>query len=187
MNWLVFVIAAWVSFGLEFGLRDALQLGELNISPHFAVILLVFVAMWAAPGAALSASVIIGIGLDLFYQLKLDDGSDVVVIGPHALGCLLAGYAVINMRALMFRKNVLSIAFLSLVATALMQVVVVALLTARGAYDALVFGPAMAELGQRLGSAVYTGLVAFPLGAMLNVLRGVFRFQFERGSGFRIQ
>jgi len=187
VNWLVFAIAAWATFGLEFGLRDALQLGEMNLSPHFAVILLVFVAMWASPGIALTASVLIGLGLDLFYQLKLDDGGDLVVVGPHALGCLLAGYAVVNMRALMFRKNVLSIAFLSLVATALMQVVVTALLTARASYDPLVFGPAIAELGQRLGSAAYTGLVAFPVGVVLNVLRRLFRFQSERGSGFRIQ
>lgn len=187
MNWLVFAAATWVMFGLEIGLRDALQIGDLNISPHFAVILLVFVAMWASSGAALASGVMIGIGLDLFYQLKLDDGSDVVVIGPHALGCMLAAYAVVNLRALMFRKNVLSIAFLSLVAAALMQIVATALLTARASYDPLVFGPAFGELGQRLGSAVYTAIVAFPLGFVLNLLRGAFRFQSERGSGFRIR
>ena len=187
MNWVVFAIAAWVTLGFEFGLRDALQLGDLNIAPHFAIILLVFVTLWATQGAALTAGLLLGIALDLFYQVKLNDGSDIVVLGPHALGCVLATYAVLNMRALMFRKNVLAIAFLSLVAAALLQVVVTALLTVRGSYDAVEFGSAASELGQRLASALYTGVVALAYGAILTIFRRFFDFQSSRAGGFRIQ
>lgn len=187
MSWVVFAIAAWVTLGLEFGLRDALQLGDLNIAPHFGVVLLVFVTLWAPQRAALASGLLIGVALDLFYQVKTSDGSDVVVLGPHALGCLLAAYAVLNMRALMFRKNVLAIAFLSLVAAALMQVVVAALLTVRASYDVVEFGPAAGELGQRLASAAYTGVVALAYGAILGMFRRFFDFQSTRAGGFRIQ
>lgn len=187
MNWVVFAIAAWITLGFEFGLRDALQLGDLNIAPHFAIILLVFVTLWSTRGAALAAALLLGVALDLFYQVKLNDGSDIVVLGPHALGCLLAAYAVLNLRALMFRKNVLAIAFLSLVAAALAQVVVAALLTAHASYDAVEFGPAASELGQRLASAVYTGVVAIAYGALLGLFRRFFDFQSSRAGGFRIQ
>lgn len=187
MNWVVFAIAAWVTLGLEFGLRDALQLGAVNIAPHFAVILLVFVTLWSSQSAALAAGLLLGVALDLFYQVPLSDASSVVVLGPHALGCMLAAYAVLNMRALMFRKNVLAIAFLSFVAAALMQVVVTAVLAVRGSYDMVEFGSAASELGQRLASAVYTGVVALAYGAVLGLFRRFFDFQSSRAGGFRIQ
>lgn len=187
MNWVAFAIAAWITLGLELGLRDALQLGNLDVAPHFAVILLVFVGLWAAPNAALAAALILGAALDVFFQQKLSDATDIVVLGPNALGGLLAGYTVLNLRAVMFRKNVLSLAFLCLVAGALMTIVATALLAIRSVYDDLLFGPAVAYLGQGLASALYTALLAIPFGFVLNLFRKPFHFQTERGSGFRIQ
>ena len=188
MNWVVFAVALWLFLGLDYGLRDALQVGSLNIAPYFSMILLVFVSMWAAPRAVVIACLAVGVAYDLMFRVGVSGLDEpLVVLGPQALGALLAGYAALNLRGLVYKKNVLAVAFLATVATALSQIVVVALLTARSLWGDALFGSPVAELGQRLGSAAFTGLVAFVVGPLLAALRRLFAFHADTRSGFRIQ
>ncbi|MEO1129086.1 MAG: rod shape-determining protein MreD [Planctomycetota bacterium] len=187
MRWTVFTIAAWITLGLEWGLRDALQLGDVRIAPSFVFVLVVFISLWARQTAAMGACLILGAVVDLLGQLPTSDGTDVVVLGPHALGYLLAGYTVLTLRALMFRRNIISLAFLVLLTGVLAQILVTFLLGVRTVYDNVLFDQPLVELGQRLGSALYSAVLAIPFGAALNVIRPIFGFEADTRRGFRIQ
>lgn len=187
MNWLAFAIAAWVACGFEYGLRDAFRLGETPVAPSFLLILAVFVCLWASPGAVLSACLIIGMLMDFIFLQQIQGTEQwLTILGPHALGLLLGGYAVLNMRALMFRRNALALAFLCIVAGALMHILAWALLYLRGVWGDPVFGGVAGELGYRLAGAVYTGVMALVIGLILGLVRPVFGFPADTKRGFKM-
>lgn len=187
MNWVVFAVVAWLTLGVEVGLRDALAVGQSGVAPSFVVVLLVFVASRAPRGTAVWASLTLGLLLDLTRAPLGPGRAEVVVaIGPYALGCAFAGYAVVTMRALMMRRNPLATAFLAVVASGIMHVVVVALVVAQHIVEAVYTGqPAGAligayapgsQLGVRALMSLYTGVAALPVGAALMVLTPLFGF-----------
>jgi hypothetical protein len=178
MNWIAFLIGGWIVFGLELGLRDAIELGEVGASPSFVIVYLVVVSLMAARHSALWGALLLGLMLDLTQSHPTPDGvGSVVTIGPYALGCLLASYAVVTVRALVIKGNWLTTPMLCLVAASLMHIVVVAIFTARSWYDPLVEFQPIRELGSRVLSALYTAAIAVLLGPVLLYLAPLFRFQ----------
>lgn len=177
MNWLLFSILAWIALGMEVGLRDAFQIGHTPLAPSFVMILIVFVALWARPLTLLAAACILGALLDLVNQVNTTHGESVVVLGPWALGSMLAAYTVLNFRAMMFRRNPITAAILCVLAGAIAAAVVVVLLRIRAQYDDIQVASAAAELLPRLGAALYTGLVAVPFIWLLNRLGGPLGFR----------
>ncbi|MBL0926818.1 MAG: hypothetical protein IBJ11_04090 [Phycisphaerales bacterium] len=189
MNWIVFILAAYGAFALEFGVRDALQLGHTAVAPHFVLVLLAFVGVWAPSTVVLWASLALGLGLDLFYAFpSASGGEEVVVVGPWALGCLAAGYTVLTMRPLMFRRGVMALGFLALCGSAVCAVVCVTLLTLRARFDAsFTIDPAWSELGVRLANAVYTWALALALAVPLRAVKPVFGFPATGSGVFRAE
>lgn len=179
MSWFVFALGAWIMLGFEQGLRGSLQLGSTTISPSFLAVYAVFIACSAPPRAAQWGCLIIGTLVDLSSPIpRVDGGPDFVVLGPNALGALLMCQFVLALRGLMFRRNPLTLAFLSCVGFALWQVVVTAMFTVRHlAGDPTAWTPS-AELGSRLGSGLYTGVIALPVSLVLIVLMPMFAFQY---------
>lgn len=176
MNPLAFIMLLWLAAGAEWGARDALQLGTVPIAPSFLFIVLVYIALWSSPAAALWAGLGIGVTLDLLYQLPTARGIDAVVLGPNALGCITAAYLVVNMRAILLSRNIFTAPFVTLLAMVVAQVLVVTLLSVRGSYDAIEFGPAGAELLERLASAAFTAVLAIPVYPLLNIMRPMLGF-----------
>ena len=188
MNRVVFALVAWVFVGLEWGLRDALQIGRDNIAPSFVLVLAALVALWASPGAAVGGAVVLGLCLDMLHQVPVDGGlKDVVVLGPNALGLALGAVVVLNVRALMFRKNTVTLAVMVLVAGVFAAAVTTALLTARAMYDPILIGRPAAELWNRSVSAGASMVLALPVGFILTRTRWVFGFATDRRGGFRIE
>lgn len=186
MNRLAFVVIAWVLLGLELGLKSALELGSTGVAPSFVIPLGIFIAMGATPVRAVWSCVALGLLLDLTSSVPAVAG-DPVVLGPWALGMALAAQLVLAIRAMMIRRNPLTLAFLSAVGMAVAQVVVVALLTARSlAYGDLAWN-AGSQLVHRLGSSLYTGVLALvmalaliPMASILGLQLGHSRFQPRR-------
>lgn len=170
MNWVVFAVVAWVLFGCHVGLRDALQLGESSIAPSFVIPLLVFVALWARPGTALVAALLLGVTLDLIHAWPTERGQEVAILGPWAFGCMIAAYTTLNLRTMMFRKSIVTLAILSIVSAAIAQIFGLALLTVRSTYDDLVLPSAAAELWPRLAGSLYTGVTALLIGPALQFI-----------------
>jgi len=162
MNWAFFIIVAWFSLGLELGLRDALGLGSSGIAPSFAIALLVFVAMHAPRHIALWTGLALGLALDL-TRAGVSAGetgvSTIAVIGPGALGCLLAAQLIVTVRAMMMRRSPLAAAAMGFSAAAIANLVIAGVLTARSWYDPAIEVSATAEMTSRLASAVYTGVL----------------------------
>ena len=175
MNALAVGLIAYVLLGLDLALRPALALGQAGASPQLLLPLMVFVALWATPRAALWTALTLGAAADLTTRWPLTGGFETVcLLGPSALGYTAGAYLVLTARAMILRRNPLSLGALSVAAAALAAVVVVALLTLRHAF----FDPALVwsgrqELLTRLLSALYTGVAAIALTFALRPLTGV--------------
>lgn len=179
MNWLVFALVTWIMLGLEIGLKSSLRLGDSSIAPSFVAILAVFVATAAPPRTAQWACLLIGALVDLTSPIpRADAASSFTVLGPNALGALLMCQLVLAVRGLLFRRNPLTVAVLAATGFAVWQVVVTAVFTVRDLTgDPVVWVPA-GQLGSRMASSLYTGLLALPLSLLLLAVAPLFSFQF---------
>lgn len=186
MNWIVFAAALWLLTGVEFGLLPALELGDTGVVPSALVVLLVFVCLWTRTATLVLACLAVGVVLDLMRTVAAE-GADVAVLGPHTLGCLLAGALVLNVRALLYRRGVLSLAFLSLLGSVLIHITATFLLGVRAVYDVIEFGRPGAELGRQLLCSLYTAVLALVAGFALNAVRPLFGFERDTKGGFRIE
>lgn len=185
MNWLSFTVVTWVCFGLELGLKGGLRLGP-TIAPSFVMPFAVYLALLAPHRTALWSAFILGLLCDLTAKVGLV-GLDrtVTLVGPHALGYLLAGQLVVTMRAMMIRKNPLTMGLLALLASAVAGVVVVAVYSFRS----LVIGDPLAvqpttDLLARLASAVYTGALAVAMALVLIPMAPAFGLNPVHGRRF---
>lgn len=173
MNWLPFTVLLWFCSGLEYGF-DAFQLGKLEdagASPSFLMILIVFICLWATPGAAIAASMLCGLALDLMTQHASPGGLGVVILGPHALGALLGASLVLNLRSLVLKRTLWTIGLLVFLCTLVAQVVVVSALALRSTYDIIEFSHPRGALGQGVLTAALSGLLALVVGPLLGLVR----------------
>ncbi len=178
MNWLPFLVAAWLLLGMDLGLADriAQQVRSVVIQPSFVMPLAVFVAIGAPQVHAVWACLLLGLVLDLMQARFTSASSDLVVLGPNALGYLLAAQLMLSLRSVVIRRNPLTIGVLSLVASAVSGLVVVAAFTVRSLFDDAVVWDTWGELLGRMGSSLYTGAIGVPLGWILIRLSPAFGF-----------
>ncbi len=185
MNRFAFALAAWIAFGLEIGLKDALELGPTGIAPSFVFTLAAYVALQAPARAASWACLILGLGMDLLAEIEVYNGGPPVTIpGPNAVGYFLAGQFIVALRGLMMRPNPLTLAFLSATGLGVAQVVVVAVYSLRTAAGSPIAWSATGELLSRMGGALYTGVLAAALSLLLLPLVPLMGFQ--PGTGRRL-
>jgi rod shape-determining protein MreD len=181
VNRVVVLVVGYVLMGLELGLREFLRLGPSTSAPSFVIPLVVFVALLAPPLAAMWTALLAGLVVDL-ATARGDAGT--VVVGPHALGFLAAAWAVLAVRAVLLKRNPLTLMVVSGVAAAISGLVVVALLGVRLLYtEALGFRP-LEELGYRMLSALLTMGSGLALSAVLFPMQGWFGFQDPMRRGF---
>ena len=156
---LLVVVLGWLCLGLETGLRSTLAfpVGTLYASPSFVIPLAVYIAVCAAPRHAMWSCLGLGVMLDLL-SAHATKGEPMTIIGPYALGLMLAGQFVLAVRGLVIRRNPLTVLALSIPAAAIVQIVVVAIVTARHVAGDPTVWNATAELGARLLSALMTGV-----------------------------
>lgn len=187
MNWLIFALLGWVFLGLEIGLKDALAIGPLGIAPSFVLVLLTVVSMSARPAHALWAAFLMGILLDLTNTLPTistastaigaggaltggptggGGGPTITVLGPYALGCTIAAQLIISLRALMIRRNPLTVGFLAAVCGLVTTVVLVAILSIRSRFDPIVWDASQSLL-VHAASSLYTGVVGIAIALFL--------------------
>ena len=170
MRWLVFVIFLLASLALETGLSTLLEVGG-NLTPSFVLVLAVFVAVWAPPLPAAWACLIVGVVVDLTQPFPVGPQQDVALLGPAALAFLGGGYLALQVRGMLFRDSPVTLAVMVLLLGAFVQVVLVALLTARGfaflTGEPILGWSAVGQLMHRLGCVLYSAVLALPLGFLL--------------------
>lgn len=164
MNPIAVAIACWVMIGVELGLRRALEFGSTGISPYLLLPLIVHIAMHAPHLASYWTALLTGLVVDLQSPRPTSDGlGDVVIIGPNALGFLMAAAFTLNVRTIVIRRNPLSFVAVSIAAAGIAQITAVMILTMRGSLDsAVAFNPGE-QLWIRLVSSAATGITALAL------------------------
>ena len=175
MRWPTFIIFAFVGIVLETSLRRMFVLESFgHISPSFVACLVVFIALFAARHSALWGAWILGILMDLnnpFPRTGLNE--PLFVLGPYALGYLFAVVLILQVRSMVFRRRLITIAVLTGIGIIAASLVAVAFYVVRSWYPeaAAIEYPiergALRELGQRAGVALYSALLAIPFGWLL--------------------
>lgn len=182
MNWLIFAVAAYLMLALEVGLRTLLAVpGPDGVAPSFVLILAVYIGLMAPASVVPWAMLALGVLIDL------RPGADpaVTILGPAALGHLAGAAVILHLRALVFRESVISLAALVLVTGIFIQLVAVALYTARGLTGEPIAGwNAADQLVHRFLMLVYSALAAVPVGLLLLRTTPVWGFA-GRGRGER--
>jgi len=182
MNWLIFTLVAYVSYVLQAGLAPVWTLGE-RTEPRLLLIVLVFIALQASPTTVAFAAIALG----LLHDIRQTNVP--LLVGPWALGYLVAGYALLQLRNLLFRDSVFTIAIMSFVAGLFAYLVSTVLYSVRGI--GFLLGQPIADfsaantLFQGFLDLVFTAVVAFPVGYLLIKSREAWGFTNSSGRGMR--
>ena len=162
-------VLGWLTLGLETGVKDDLSIwvGSVKAAPSFAVPLAVFIAICAAPTQALWTALLLGLGMDLLSPVVSSAGNNLVVLGPHALGMVVAAQFVLLTRGLVIRRNPLTMVALSIPAALMMHIVVVAIFRIRQFYSPLDNWFTLDELGARFLGSLLTGGTALVMSILL--------------------
>ena len=176
MNWFVFILGAWVCFGLELALKPVLDAGSQGVHPSMVVPLLVFIAINAPRKPTLWAAILLGAVMDLLSPIPAVDGGTLTIIGPHALGYLLGVHFVLAVRGMLIRRNPLTMIVISILVMMIAQIVVVAVFSARDLGASSIVWDAGDQLRARFFSSLYTGVSALLLSFVFFALGPVFGF-----------
>jgi len=184
MRWWVFLILAIIAVGLDSGLAGVFTIRGLgHATPSFSACLLAFVALQARPRCVLWAAWIIGLMLDLSPGSAGAAGA-VPVIGPRTLGAVAAGQVVLLMRPVVFRRRIITIAVMAGLVAACVGLGSAAVETVRWWMPwthALAPPPAGTRVTTVFAGAVYTILLALPVGAILRWTTVWWRFDAPAG------
>lgn len=176
MNWFVFAFVAWIIFGLELALLPILDAGSGGVHPSMVIPLMAFAALYAPRKQAMWAAIILGILMDLLSPMARADGGSVVIVGPYALGYLLACHFILAIRGSLIRRNPLTLVIISIASSLIAQIVVIAIFTARDLGSNPLIWDASDQLVQRSLSSAYTGLSALILSIIFFALAPAFGF-----------
>lgn len=170
MNWLVFAVVALAAAALDGGFTAALALGSARPSLLPAVV--AFVALHGPRRTALWAAFAAGVMADLLDPSYGASGIPFRVIGPNALGFAFGTTTVLLLRSMVFRRNPLTLGFLSAVLAIGVTLVTAAIFSARRFWSDEVppWGgmPVQPWILRQFLSDLVTGAWAIPLAWPLN-------------------
>lgn len=173
MNPVTVFIAGYLLTGLDLGLREGLQLWPTRIVPSLLLPFVVFVALFAPATGALWTGLLAGLVVDLSTP-RGDQG--LLIAGPHALGFMLAAYMALSVRAMVIRRNPLTLAVLSVIGATVAHLIAIVVLVIRGWWGDPIGFSISDEVLQRLGSSLATGISGLVLSGALLPMFHVFGF-----------
>ena len=174
----IFCLAFDSSFGGVFTLRS---MG--SITPLAMPCLVVFVALFSPSMLAYIATLALGLLVDLSPGHG-DLSHGVHLIGPSTLGFFVSAILIIKIRNVVFRRKVFTIVILTtgcVVVTDAVEVVILILRSLMPWTPPLSGTGGIAGLAKMLASAIYSGLLAVPLGWCLLSTIGMWRFSTPSG------
>ena len=181
MRWQIYAVFAIAAVVLDTSLLQVLTIRTVgDIRPVASIVVVTFVAMFAPRATALWAAWALGVLVDLCTDLPVRGGSVAYLIGPHALGYVFAVYLILQVRAMVFRRRVMTLGMMTIVSAFAASLAVIAIYSVRRWYpeaplEWTQYGPT-GELLRRLGIALYSGLLAIPLGWILLGTAGMWGF-----------
>jgi rod shape-determining protein MreD len=172
MRWTLFIILAVVAVFLELSLRTTLELRLLGgVTPSIAPILLTFIALFAPREAALWCAWGLGLLMDLYTPLPHGAETAAPLIGPMTLGFVFAAFVVVHVRAMLFRRRMVTVVVMAAVFVAAAQIVAVFIYAVHSWYPGAELAWADRSFGlelvRRLAGAAYTGLLGLLVAPVL--------------------
>lgn len=185
MNWLIFIITAYVVVALDVGLGRLWALpGPEGVSPNLVLIFLVWIGLMAPPRTVLWAAVLLGVVVDALQGPV----HGVQILGPTALGFLAGGFVIQQIRGVMVRESIFTLAASTFFVGVFVYLVTIALYTFRGALwgmaDTMPGWSVFDELVRAFQTLVYSALIAAPMGAILFRLSPLFAFPKPRNDRY---
>ena len=178
MNWLTFSILAYFGFALQLLLAPNWPMQ--GHEPMVLLILLVFIGLQAPPMAVAWSALVLGVLSDILVQQY-----EIGLIGPWAIGFLAAGYAMVQLRNLLFRDSMFTIGIMTLIAGIFALLVATMLQAFRGVpmlgNDPVEGFKAANQLYSGFFTLVNTAVFAIPVGYLLLRSRAIWTFS-GRGS-----
>ena len=184
MRWLTFGVAALLCLGIESGLAPLAAVpGPDGVTPEPTLVLVVYLALSAPVGPAAWAGLLTGIGVDLLQPVEVA-GREAVIVGPAALGYLLAAAAVGRLRSALFRRSPWTLALMTVLGGLLAHATVVGLLALRSVPwlpgEAVAGFAAGEQALRRLGAVGLTAALAVPLAPLLRATDPLWAFAVSR-------
>ncbi|MBC8309749.1 MAG: hypothetical protein ISR75_03600 [Phycisphaerales bacterium] len=179
----VAIIATILALAFDSSFGGVLTLRSVgSITPLAMPCLLVFIALFAPETVAILVTLLLGILVDLSPgHGELSGGAH--LIGPHALGFLITTFLVLKIRNIVFRRRVLTIASLAAIAVIITGATEALVLLIRGIlpWTPEITSGGFSGLIKLFGTAIYSGLLAVPLGWCLLGTIGVWKFHSPTG------
>jgi hypothetical protein len=165
----VFILFLVLAIVIDTRFMEALRIG--TVLPGIAGTLAVFLVLCAHRSHALWACLAIGLLMD-FSEFALYDGDIAYcLIGPYTLGFLFGANLILPLRAMVFSRNPMTFGVLAFLFMLAVTVVYLTLWQIRGLYPGSpppgIEASILDELGRRVLCALYSGLVAIPVGWFL--------------------
>lgn len=183
MSWVFFVLVTYLLLALQYGLSSLLMVGD-HVLPNLLLILGVFISVYAPQSTTLWAMLVLGVLCDLMYPIQAAGPvGDWVLVGPHAVGFMLGGWAALQLRGI-FRRSIPGIVATVLIVCFFVELAVVAALTVRGmpwpTAQPIEGWSAADELVRQFWCMLYTTVMSIPLVYVLGGMLRLFHFDTHR-------
>jgi cell shape-determining protein MreD len=183
MRALIVIITTIFALAFDSSFTGILTLRSVgSITPLAMPCLVVFIALFAPETIALLVALLLGALVDLSPGYgELVGGAH--LIGPHALGYLVTALLVLRIRNVVFRRRVITIAVLTTAAVIVTGATEALVLLVRGIlpWTPALKGGGFSDLIKLFGTAIYTGILAVPLGWCLLATIGLWKFHSPTG------
>ncbi len=183
MNVIVVIIASILALAFDSSFGGIFTLRSTgSITPQAMPCLIVFIALFAPEVTALFVVLVLGILVDLSPgHGQLSAGAH--LIGPNALGFVITTLLILKVRNVVFRRRIMTISFFTAGAVIVTGAVQAFVLITRGfmPWNPPALGGGLGELVKLFGTAIYTGLLAVPLGWYFLSTIGMWKFHSPTG------
>ena len=183
MRYIVLIIATVLALALDSGFSGLFTLKSIgNVTPMAMPCVMVFVALFAPEFTALMTVLILGMLVDLSPGYgSLENGS--YLIGPRALGYFITGLFILKFRNVVFRRRILTIVVFAMGCVLITGAVEALVLIIRGfmPWTTPITSGGFGAFLKLIGTSIYTGIFAVPIGWCLLSTIGVWRFHSPNG------
>ncbi|MBL1217671.1 MAG: hypothetical protein D8M59_09270 [Planctomycetes bacterium] len=186
MNWITFLILAYLFAGFDLGLHDLLAVrfaGGTVIAPSFVLVLMVCYASMAPAYQTMWSALLLGLIVDLTARFSDPTGSSLIIVGPNALGFMLGAALILQMRSMMYRRHPFVMPILTLLAGIAAVILAVFLISVRhalgawsGWYPSFTWS-ATTSLYDGFFIILYSAVISLPISWILQRINPILGFQ----------
>ncbi|WP_432799496.1 hypothetical protein [Poriferisphaera sp. WC338] len=169
MNWLILVLVSYGLLAVEMGTKPLISLPEGlgGMAPSLLLVLGVYVVMMGRGNVVLWVMLGLGVVVDLMSS-TIPGGP---IVGPNALGFLVGGIAVLQMRGFVFRESVLAMSVMVFACGIFASLVAIFMIKLRGlgwlTNEPVPGWQSADQMYRYFMMLVYTTVLSLPLGFVL--------------------